>query len=121
MPLFRVISTRKEGTADSSLAARRRDHLLWQFEGEAEGILFGAGAVYAPDGKPPPREGMYILVCADEAEARARADADPYHTSGLREYTLMRWSLNESSYLGVGLRAALNGDDPSEPKYRPPK
>ncbi len=52
---------------------------------------------------------------------RARADADPFHVSGVREYTLMRWSLNESSYLGVGLRAALNGDDPSEPKYRPPE
>ena len=120
MPLFWVRSNRKENVTPDQLAAARKDHLNWQFRGEAEGKLLGAGPLfYAPD--QPPAAGMYILVCEDETEARAHADSDPFHLNGLREYELLRWRLNESSYLGVALRAKLNGDDPTNPHYWPPK
>ncbi len=120
MPLFWVHSKKKENVADEDMRAVRDDHLRWQFEGEAGGKLFGAGPLFEPDGDPPPKEGMYVIVCKDAAEARAHADSDPFHAKGLREYNLLRWRINESSYIGVGLRAKLNGDEPSNPHYWPP-
>ncbi len=120
MPLFWVHSKKKDDAADEDIRAVRDDHLRWQFKGETEGKLFGAGPLFEPEGDPPPKEGMYFIVCNDAAEARAHADSDPFHARGLREYSLLRWRLNESSYIGVGLRAKLNGDEPSNPHYYPP-
>lgn len=120
MPLFMVQSRRKENIPDAEYQSVRQEHLRWQFETEASGRLFAAGGLVDPAEGPPPRGGMYIVVCEDEREARAHAESDPYHARGIRDYHLYHWTLNESSFLGVGFRAAVNGDDPSNPKYRPP-
>lgn len=120
MSIFWVHSKLKDGVEDREVIAVRKDHLKWQFKGEAEGKLFGAGPLFEIDGDQPPKEGMYFLVCDDASEARAHADSDPFHARGLREYRLLRWRLNESSYIGVGLRAKLNGDEASNSHYYPP-
>ena len=96
MPLFVVQSRRKENIPDAEYKAARQEHLRWQFETEASGRLFA------------------------ERQPRAHAESDPYHAREIRDYTLHLWTLNESSFLGMGFRATLNGDDPSNPKYRPP-
>ena len=70
------------------------DHLHYQVELEKRGCLFGAGPATAP-GEAAPAFGLVIYRARDEAEARALADADPMHSSGVRAYELYRWSMNE--------------------------
>jgi hypothetical protein len=48
---------------------------------------------------------MIIVRAASEAEARAIADADPYHKQGFRTYRLQKWMLNEGT---LGLRINLS-------------
>lgn len=69
-------------------------HLDYQIKMERDGILFGAGPLFQ-EGETVPYGGMIIVRAKDEAEARAHADADPFHAAGLRQYTLTRWMLNE--------------------------
>lgn len=71
-------------------------HLDYQVKMERDGILFGAGPLFE-EGSDVPYAGMIIVRAKDEAEARALADADPFHVAGLRKYTLNRWMLNEGS------------------------
>lgn len=69
-------------------------HLDHQIRLEKDGIMFGAGPLSNPDGSPT-GTGMIIIRAESEAEARRIADQDPFHSSGLRTYTLQQWSLNE--------------------------
>lgn len=84
----RAVASREE--LDKLLEA----HLQHQVRLEKEGIMFGAGPLSNPDGSST-GTGMIIIRAASEAEARRIADQDPFHSSGLRTYTLQRWSLNE--------------------------
>ncbi|SIT78810.1 hypothetical protein SAMN05421665_0831 [Yoonia rosea] len=71
-------------------------HLEYQVKLERDGILFGAGPLFE-EGEAIPYGGMIILRAKDEAEARAHADADPFHAAGLRSYKVNRWMLNEGA------------------------
>jgi uncharacterized protein YciI len=72
------------------------EHLAHQIRLEKQGIMFAAGPLAAEDGA---RVGGLIIIRADSfAAARAIADSDPYHKTGLRTYTLTRWTVNEGSY-----------------------
>lgn len=72
------------------------EHLAYQVALERDGVLFGAGPLFA-EGSDVPHGGMIIVRARDEAEARAIADADPFHARGLRRYTVNRWLLNEGT------------------------
>jgi uncharacterized protein YciI len=63
--------------------------------------MFAAGPFVDEAGKPF-GPGMIIIRAESEAEARAIADADPYHKGGFRTYRLQRWMMNEGSF-GVRL------------------
>ena len=69
-------------------------HLAHQIRLEKEGIMFGAGPLSNADGSPT-GTGMIIIRAETESDARRIADQDPFHSSGLRTYTLQQWSLNE--------------------------
>jgi len=69
-------------------------HLEHQIRLEKAGIMYGAGPATRP-GEAVPAFGLIIIRAKDEAEARAIADADPMHASGVRTYELFAWSLNE--------------------------
>ncbi|MEO0463375.1 MAG: YciI family protein [Pseudomonadota bacterium] len=73
-------------------------HLDYQVELEEAGIMFGAGPLVA-EGEPsfPPKVGMIIIRADSFEEAKRIADADPFHSSGVRTYTLRRWTMNEGS------------------------
>ena len=72
-----------------------------QVDLERRGILFGAGPMVAQvEGKP--RTGMIIVRAASFEEADEIAKADPMHASGLREYAIWKWSLNDGSYKLTG-------------------
>jgi uncharacterized protein YciI len=69
-------------------------HLEHQIRLEKQGIMYGAGPATAP-GAQQASFGLIIIRAADEAEARRIADSDPMHSSGVRQYELYAWSLNE--------------------------
>ena len=64
---------------------------------EKKGILFAAGPMDPLD-ESKTRTGMIIVRADSFEEADAIAKNDPMHTSGVREYEIWQWSLNEGSY-----------------------
>lgn len=80
------------------------DHLAYQQQLEREGKLAFAGPLSDLSGELMEGNGMAIYRVASLEEARALADNDPMHVSGVRTYTLRRWLINEGSVtLNVGL------------------
>ncbi len=71
-------------------------HLEYQVELEKRGIMFGAGPMFEK-GADAPHRGMIIVRAASFEEADEIAAADPMHSSGMREYTLDRWLMNEGT------------------------
>ena len=114
MPLFRVHGKPAEGVSKEALHVPFNDHLRYHHQLAAEGKMFGAGRLGE-------NQGMFILICEDEAEARAIVEADPYQKTGLRDYEILPWRLNISCVVDLETRAALNGDDSSNPRYLPPE
>ncbi|SEK36487.1 YciI family protein [Pacificibacter marinus] len=91
--LYVITTTPARGEAMQDLLPA---HLEYQIKMERDGILFGAGPLFE-EGEAIPYGGMIIVRAKDEAEARALADADPFHAAGLRSYTVNRWMLNEGA------------------------
>lgn len=75
------------------------DHLGYMIELERQGRLFASG----PFGDGTRGDGMTILRAADEAEARALAERDPFVVHGIRTFTLQSWTVMEGS-LGIQVR-----------------
>lgn len=83
------------------IAQHTRAHLEHQIRLEKDGIMYGAGPATRP-GETQAAFGLIIVRARDEAEARRIADADPMHATGVRQYDLYSWSLNEGC-VGVTL------------------
>ncbi len=79
-------------------------HLEYQVDLEKRGIMFGAGPMFQK-GADAPHRGMIIVRAASFEEADEIAAADPMHSSGMREYVLERWHMNEG---GVTLRVTFS-------------
>lgn len=91
-----VILTTPTGALEA-LAAQLGAHLAYQKDLEARGITFAAGP-FANDAEQAwSGEGMIIVRAASLADARAIADADPMHSSGVRRYRIRPWLLNEGA------------------------
>ena len=91
-----VILTTPTASLDA-LAEYLGAHLAYQKDLEARGITFAAGP-FADDAEQQwSGEGMIIVRAASLAEAKAIADADPMHRSGVRRYRIRPWLLNEGS------------------------
>ncbi len=73
------------------------EHLKRQVELEQKGILFAAGPMDPMD-ENKTRTGMIIVRANSFEEADEIAKGDPMHSSGVREYEIWQWSLNEGSY-----------------------
>ena len=101
-----IIFSEPTSTAEQRQAVHQ-DHLAHQYDLERRGIMFAAGPFVDEAGKPM-GPGMIIIRANSEAEARAIADADPYHRGGFRSYRLQRWMMNEGSF-GVRLRYSDGG------------
>ena len=82
-------------------------HLAHQVSLEKQGILFAAGPMEAEEeGKP--RTGIIIVRADNFEQAREIAMSDPLHSSGLREFDIWNWSMNEGSFT-----ATINFSDQS--------
>ena len=84
------VATREE--IDKVLA----EHLDYQVSLERQGVMFGAGPMFGPEGGPP-RRGMIIIRAASFEDAERIAAEDPMHSRGVRSYEIERWILNEGT------------------------
>ena len=64
---------------------------------ERRGIMFGAGPLFPPGTDMWQGEGMVIIRAASHAEATEIAASDPMHKSGMREFTVREWMMNEGT------------------------
>ena len=88
-----VVTTKAVGSREQ-LDQHLEAHLRHQISLEKAGIMFGAGPLANADGTPS-GTGMIIIRAETAEAARAIADLDPFHSSGLRTYTLQQWTMNE--------------------------
>ena len=95
--------------APEDIKASLPDHLAYQAELERTGKLAFAGPMSDETGDHMEGVGLIIYRAASLEEARALADADPMHLSGVRSYVMRRWMINEGSLtLQVGLSTGSN-------------
>lgn len=75
------------------------DHLKFQRDLEARGIMFAAGPLAdLADPDSWGGEGMVMIRAESLEAARKIADSDPMHSSGARTYVLRRWLINEGGF-----------------------
>ena len=73
------------------------DHLAYQKDREAEGVLFLAGPLSDDSGEQMSGGGLIIYRATNLDAAKAIADADPMHAKGMRSYRIRKWLVNEGS------------------------
>jgi len=93
--LFMVLST--PGGDPDLVKATLPEHLAYQAEQEAKGLLFLAGPVSDESGAQMEGMGLIIYSAASLEEARALAESDPMHANGARSFVLRRWLVNEGA------------------------
>ncbi len=72
-------------------------HLTFQVDLESRGIMYGAGPLFPPDSDMWLGEGLVIIRAQSLDEAKKIAASDPMHSSGMREYKVREWMMNEGS------------------------
>ena len=93
-----VVSTKPApGVTLEKMREMREPHLAFQVELERRGIMFGAGPLFPPGTDMWQGEGMVIIRAASHAEATEIAASDPMHKSGMREFTVREWMMNEGT------------------------
>ena len=93
-----VISTKpKAGVSLEQIREVVPVHLAFQVDLEKRGIMFGAGPLFPSGSDLWQGEGLVIIRAASHAEAVSIAASDPMHTSGMREFTVREWMMNEGS------------------------
>lgn len=98
---FYVIVTRMTAPSDDAievLRPRLTAHLDWLNDLEARGILFAAGPVRDAGQADWDGTGMFVIRAASIDEARALAEAEPFHAAGLRSFDLFPWQVNEGGF-----------------------
>lgn len=91
-----VVTTTPTGGMDQVMA-NLEEHLKFQVKLEQDGIMFGAGPLWADDEHTWNGEGMVIIRAESLAHARQIAESDPMHAAGARSFTVRPWLLNEGS------------------------
>ena len=91
-----VITTEPTGDLDT-VRENLPDHLAYQEQLEASGVMFAAGPFADDTEREWSGAGMVIVRAGSLAEARAIAEADPMHARGARSFRSRPWLLNEGS------------------------
>jgi uncharacterized protein len=73
------------------------EHLIFQVDLEARGIMFGAGPLFPPDSENWQGEGLVIIRAKSLEEAKSIAASDPMHIAGKRVFSVREWMMNEGS------------------------
>ncbi len=93
---YTITWTAVDGADPDEVRRIQPSHIRWQLQLEAQGVLFGSGALFDEHGDRTPR-GLTIVRAESTAEARALAESEPYVTRGLRTFTIGSWVINEGS------------------------
>ena len=93
LELFAIFTT--PVASREAIQAMLPEHLAYQVELERRGVMFAAGPRYDKEGAS--LGGLIIYRAASFEEAEAIALADPMHKSGLRQFTIERWRVNEGT------------------------
>jgi len=73
------------------------EHLAFQVQLEADGILYAAGPMWTDDEDAWEGDGLVVIRAASRQEAIAIAERDPMHKSGARTFKVRPWMINEGS------------------------
>jgi len=95
----------KDGAA---VKAALPDHLVYQAQREAEGVLAFAGPLSDESGEEMQGMGMIVYRARSLDHARELAENDPMHQTGARSFTLRKWLINEGS---LTLAVRLSGQE----------
>ncbi len=93
--LFVIFTTPVDGLG--AVFANIEEHLKFQCQIEAEGILFAAGPMWTDDEENWAGEGMVVVRADSIAEATVIAERDPMHKAGARSFKVRPWLINEGS------------------------
>lgn len=74
-----------------------KEHLAFQVELEAQGIMVAAGPHWTDDEKEWKGDGMVVIRAGSLAEAKEIAARDPMHKSGARKFVVRPWFVNEGT------------------------
>lgn len=74
-----------------------KEHLAFQVELEAQGIMVAAGPHWTDDEKEWRGDGMVVIRAGSLAEAKEIAARDPMHKSGARKFVVRPWFVNEGT------------------------
>lgn len=80
-----------------AVMAMLNEHLAFQVELEAQGIMVAAGPHWTDDEKEWKGEGMVVIRAGSLAEAKEIAARDPMHKSGARKFVVRPWFVNEGT------------------------
>lgn len=76
---------------------RLGEHLAFQVQLEADGILYAAGPMWTDDETAWEGDGLVVIRAGSRQEAIDIAERDPMHKSGARTFTVRPWMINEGS------------------------
>lgn len=91
-----VVFTTPTGGMEAVMA-NLKEHLAFQVELEAKGIMVAAGPHWTDDEKEWKGEGMVVIRAGSLAEAKEIAARDPMHKSGARKFVVRPWFVNEGT------------------------
>ena len=95
--LYAIFTRRVPDIPIEKMRSMVPEHLKFQVDLERRGIMFGAGPLFPPDSELWEGEGMVIIRAASLAEAKEIAAQDPMHISGMRDFIIRAWMMNEGS------------------------
>lgn len=73
------------------------DHLAFQVQLEAEGVMYAAGPMWTDDEDNWEGEGLVVVRAASRKDAIAIAERDPMHARGARTFHVRPWLINEGT------------------------
>lgn len=74
------------------------EHLKYQIELEAKGMMFAAGPLCDVETDSWKGRGLIVVRAPDLKAAGALAASDPMHRSGVRRFDVIPWCVNEGGY-----------------------
>lgn len=93
--LYVIFTTPANGLGP--ILAQMDQHMEYQMQLEAEGIMFASGPIWNDAETEWTGEGMVVVRAASRAAAEKIAAQDPMHASGARTYRVRPWMINEGS------------------------
>ncbi|MGX1099169.1 YciI family protein [Amorphus sp. MBR-141] len=93
--LYAIFTSPADGLGP--ILERLGEHLAFQVQLEADGILYAAGPMWTDDETAWEGDGLVVIRAGSRQEAIDIAERDPMHKSGARTFQVRPWMINEGS------------------------